>query len=61
MRDAGSAPCGHTMQLVDARLVEIQGRLDELQATQAALRRLRQRLARLDPAECDPAGVCSAI
>ena len=61
VREEGHAPCEHTAGLVDRRLEEVEQRLRELSQTRTALRELRRRLSALDPAECDPAFVCSAI
>lgn len=61
VRDDGHPPCRHAAELVDERLAGVERRLRELQQTQASLRDLRRRLAELDPADCDPHAVCSAI
>lgn len=61
IRDDGQPPCEHAAALVDQRIADVEDRLSELQHTRAALRELRRRLAALDPADCDPATVCSAI
>ncbi|HVL99828.1 MAG TPA: heavy metal-responsive transcriptional regulator [Egibacteraceae bacterium] len=61
IRDGGKAPCAHAADLVDERLTEVEARLRELEETRTALRGLRRRLRALDPADCDPASVCSAI
>ena len=61
IRDGGMAPCVHAADLVNERLAEIEARLHELEQTRAALRLLRHRLAELDPVNCDPAAICSAM
>lgn len=61
VRDGGEAPCRHVAELVDQRLAEVEHRLRELRATRAQLRELGKRLGELDPADCEPATVCSAI
>jgi DNA-binding transcriptional MerR regulator len=61
IRDDGQAPCTHATVLVDERLTDLDERLAELQQTRDALSQLRQRLAVLDPAECDPSAICSAV
>lgn len=61
IRDGGQAPCGHAAGLVDERLTDVEARLHLLEQTRTALRALRRRLHALDPADCDPASVCSAI
>lgn len=59
--DEGQPPCRHVAQLVDERLEELQRRLRELRRTRQRLGELRQRLDVLDPVECAPGGICSAI
>jgi DNA-binding transcriptional MerR regulator len=61
LREDGRAVCGHAADLVEERLVDVEARLRELEQTRAALRDLRRRLDDLDPADCDPTSVCSAI
>lgn len=61
IRDGGQAPCTHATDLVDERLNELEARLRELKETRDALRDLRGRLERLDPADCDPRSICAAI
>jgi DNA-binding transcriptional MerR regulator len=61
IRDGGEAPCRHLAELVDHRLAEVDQRLDDLRAAQTQLRRLKQRLADLDPADCPPQAICTAV
>lgn len=61
VRDDGYPPCRHTAGLVEERLADVERRLRELQQTHTALRDLRRRLDELDPTDCDPAAVCSAM
>lgn len=61
VRDGGRAPCRHVADLVADRLEEVQKRLRDLRATRDQLRSLQQRLADLDPADCAPVTICSAI
>lgn len=61
VRDAGRAPCGELARLVDARLADVTAQLTELEATRAELMAVRQRVARLDPVDCDPRTVCAAV
>ena len=61
IRDDGHPPCAHAADLVDQRLADVDAHLRELEATRTALRDLRQRLADLDPADCTPSTICSAI
>ena len=61
VRDGGQPPCRHVADLVDRRLDEVEQRMRELRATRAQLRRLKERLAVLDPADCPPSAICAAI
>lgn len=61
IRDRGYAPCQHMAEQVARRLQEVDQRLAELRATRRELRHLRDRLAELDPTECVPDEVCSAV
>ena len=61
IRDDGMVPCAHAAALVNERLADVEARLQELEQTRSALRLLGQRLAELDPADCDPAAICSAM
>lgn len=61
LRDDGRAPCHHVADLVDQQLSDVEQRLQDLRRTRAQLREVRARLDRLEPADCDPAVVCSAI
>lgn len=61
VRDGGHAPCHHVAELVTHRLDDVERRLRELQHTHEQLRQLQQRLDTLDPADCPPSAICSAI
>lgn len=61
VRDDGSAPCTHVVQLVDRRLEDIETALEQLQTTRSELRALRDRARHLDPANCAAEDVCSAV
>lgn len=61
VRDAGSAPCGHVVQLVDRRLDDIETALAHLRTARYELRALRDRARQLDPIDCAAEDVCSAV
>ena len=61
IRDGGTAPCSHVVGLIERRRAEVRARIRELQRLEQELTQLAERGARLDPAECDPAGVCQVI
>lgn len=61
LRDGGSAPCGHVAAFVNQRLSEVRERIRRLEHTRRQLTNLRERLSALDPEQCEPGLVCSAI
>lgn len=61
IRDDGRAPCRHVAELVDDRLVDVERHLRKLCRTRSHLQQLRKRLEGLDPADCIPGSVCSAV
>lgn len=61
IRDRGAAPCHHVVDLVERRRGEVRARILELQRLQRELDRVAARADRLNPAECDPNGVCAVI
>jgi MerR family transcriptional regulator, copper efflux regulator len=61
IRDGGTPPCSHVVGLLEQRRAEVRARIRELQPLEQELTQLAERGARLDPAECDPAGICRVI
>ena len=61
MRDRGETPCGHVLELLRDRSAEIERTIGELRSLKADLNHLVDRAQHLDPAECDPRGVCHLI
>ncbi|MFN8629258.1 MAG: heavy metal-responsive transcriptional regulator [Chloroflexota bacterium] len=61
IRDGGRTPCRHVQEIVDRRRTEVRARIAELRELEADLARVSRAAAALDPADCDPSGVCSAI
>lgn len=59
IHDHGEPPCEHVATLVDQRLAQVDERLRELRDVRTQLRRLADRAAALDPADCH--GYCDAI
>src|SRR5579859_5555825 len=57
IRDKGTAPCAHVLELVQRRRAEVQARIRELQQLERDLARLAEQGAGLDPSDCDPAGI----
>jgi MerR family transcriptional regulator, copper efflux regulator len=61
LRDRGTTPCGHVLDLITARAADLDRRISELQRLRTELGRLVDRAQRLDPADCDPRRVCHLI
>jgi DNA-binding transcriptional MerR regulator len=61
IRDRGEAPCHHVVDLLDARIHEVDERLRDLNDLRQDLEALRERAADFDPADCPPASVCRVI
>ena len=61
IRDLGTAPCAHVLELIERRRAEVRSRIRELQQLESELTQLAERAAGLDPAECGPAGICKII
>ncbi|MEX2547158.1 MAG: heavy metal-responsive transcriptional regulator [Chloroflexota bacterium] len=61
IRDGGLPPCWHVRDLLQRRRTEVRARIRQLRALEADLDRVSRLAAALDPAECDPSGICSAI
>ncbi len=61
IRDAGTAPCAHVLQLIERHREEVQSRIRELHELERDLSRLAEHGTGIDPSECDPAGVCKVI
>jgi len=61
LRDDGEAPCAHVLQLVQARVGEIEQTIEQLRDLQRELKRLTVRAAQLNPTECEPGRVCHLI
>lgn len=61
LRDQGRTPCSHVFQLVDKRLEDIDLALVRLQDVRRELQALRERAQHLDPTDCAPGDICSAV
>jgi DNA-binding transcriptional MerR regulator len=61
IRDRGAAPCAHVLELIERRRAEVHSRIRELQQLERELARVSEQGAGLDPADCDPGGICQII
>lgn len=61
IRDQGESPCRHVSDLLDARIQEVDYRIEELRSLRRDLTRLRRRASGLDPGDCQPESVCRII
>jgi MerR family copper efflux transcriptional regulator len=61
IRDGGSAPCQHIMDLIGKHRAEVLTRPRELQRLEIELAQLAEQGALLDPVDCDASGICEVI
>jgi DNA-binding transcriptional MerR regulator len=60
-REQGSPPCGHVLELIDRRAVDLDRRIAELRRLRDELRRLAQHGRTLSPEACSPNLVCHIL
>ncbi len=61
IRDGGSAPCAHVVEVLDEKAATVTRQLAELRALKRELDRLRASARRIDPSSCDPGSVCVVL
>jgi len=61
LRDGGDTPCGHVVNLLQARSAELDRRIADLHSLRGELHRLVELAESLDPADCDPRAICHII
>jgi len=61
IRDGGTPPCAHVLQLIEQHRAEVRARIRQLQQLETDLGLIAEQGATVDPAECDPAGICKVI
>jgi DNA-binding transcriptional MerR regulator len=61
LRNQGEAPCGYVVDLLRSRSAELDRRIAELRSLRSDLIRLVEQAEHLDPADCDPQGICHVI
>jgi DNA-binding transcriptional MerR regulator len=61
LRDSGTAPCGHVNALLDAKLCDVQQRLEQLNELRAELQELVRRGRTLNPEDCTTNDICHIL
>ncbi|MBC7594920.1 MAG: MerR family DNA-binding protein, partial [Kineosporiaceae bacterium] len=61
VRDAGEVPCGHVLDLLSAKLVDVHRRQQELALLESELHHLIEASQSLDPGDCEAGSVCHVI
>lgn len=61
IRDAGDAPCAHTLTLLESKRDEIADRLRQLTELEDELGRMIDSGRHIGPQECRPGDICSII
>jgi MerR family copper efflux transcriptional regulator len=61
IRDCGAPPCRHVVSLLEQRRAEVAARIRELRQLERDLAQLAMAGRGLDPAQCDPSGICGVI
>ena len=61
IRDCGTPPCVHVLDLIERHRAEVRARIRQLQQLERDLALLAEQGASIDPSECDPAGICKVI
>jgi DNA-binding transcriptional MerR regulator len=61
IRDGGTAPCAHVLDLIGRHRAEVRARIRQLLQLESDLAQLAEQGSSVDPAECDPTGICRVI
>jgi MerR family transcriptional regulator, copper efflux regulator len=61
IRDGGNAPCEHVVDLIERHRADVVARISQLRRLEQDLAALAAHGAELDPADCDPSGICKVI
>lgn len=61
IRDGGQAPCRHVSDLIEARLGDVDDRIQDLLRVRQDLVELAEAATTLDPASCLPESVCQIL
>jgi len=61
VRAAQGPPCTHVVALLDRHAADLDRRITELASARDEVKRLRERAAGLDPADCAAHGICHVI
>lgn len=61
IRDQGEAPCRHVVDLIETRIREVDGRIEDLRRLRGDLAGLAATATDVDPALCPPESVCRIL
>jgi DNA-binding transcriptional MerR regulator len=61
IRDGGTPPCVHVLELIEQHRADVRARIRQLQQLERELALIAEQGRTVDPAECDPAGICKLI
>jgi DNA-binding transcriptional MerR regulator len=61
IRDGGQPPCAHVLDVIKRHRTHVRARIRQLQQLERDLARVAEHGAQVDPAECDPSGICTVI
>ena len=61
IRDGGTPPCAHVLDLIERHRAEVRARIRQLQQLESDLALLADQGSKVDPSECDPSGICKVI
>jgi DNA-binding transcriptional MerR regulator len=61
IRDGGQPPCAHVLDVIKRHRTQVRARIRQLQQLERDLARVAEHGAQVDPAKCDPSGICTVI
>ena len=61
IRDGGQPPCAHVLEVIKRHRTQVRARIRQLQQLEHDLARVAEHGAQVDPADCDPSGICKVI
>lgn len=61
IRDSGASPCHHVTELLDARIKDVDERIEDLRRLRIDLANLQEFASDIDPTDCSPESVCRIL